>query len=152
MTTYKIVSLWLLAGLVIGAAGGAYLASEWKERQIEQRIEAAVQVERDRQEPLLAEREALRQALERERLQSALSGIAVEVERKNFGLALERLSRFREELQSHAEKTGSPDAETMQHILTRLEEITVDLEALDPRAATELHELFAELQKALTRE
>ena len=113
---------------------------------------AAVQVEQDRQAPLHAEIEALRQGLDRERLKVELAGIAVEVESKNFGLARLRLRRFGEDLRGFAERTGASETPAIQEILAKQEEIVADLEALDPQAVEKLRQLFVDLGQALASE
>ena len=151
-TSYKSFSLWLLASLIVGAGLGAYLAVQWKERQIERRVAAAIQVEQDRQAPLQAEIETLRQALDRERLQVEIAGIAVEVESKNFGLARLRLRQFGEDLRAFAERIGASETAAIQEVLAKQEEIVADLEALDPQAVEKLRQLFVDLEQALVSE
>ena len=148
----RTLAISLLVSLVAGAALGAYLAAAWKERKIEQRVAAAVQVEKDRQQPLRDEADALRRALERERLLVEVAVIADEVDAKNFGLARKRLVKLGEDLASLADQVPVADGEQMPSILDRQEAILADLEALDPGAAEKLRQLFAELHEALGQE
>ncbi|MEM7355380.1 MAG: hypothetical protein AAF657_31500, partial [Acidobacteriota bacterium] len=117
MTT-KSFSLWLLLSLLVGAALGAYLAVLWKDREIEKRVAEVAQVEQDKQAPLRDERNALRRALAREQLKVDAAGIAVEVERKNFGLARERLAKLGDALRAMIEDRG-PEAAAIEGLLTQ---------------------------------
>lgn len=148
LKSYKSLSIWLLVSLLAGAALGAYLAAGWKERQIEKRVAAAVQVEKDRQGPLRDEMDALRLALERQRMLVEVAAIAGEVEAKNFGLARARLEQVGEDLTSLADKSQVADSEQLRSILDRQGEILTDLEGLDPKASAKLRQLFAELHEA----
>ncbi len=150
--TNKSLSIWLLISLLVGIAFGAYLAIRWKNKEIDRRVAEAIQVEQDRQGPLRNEVESLKGALERERLQVEMAGIAVEVERKNFGLARQRLTAVGERLSALAEKAGDAQATKLREIVTRQGDIVADLEALDPQAAPKLQQLFADLQDALASE
>ena len=147
--SYKSFSLWLLSSLVVGAALGAYGTVKWKDREIDRRIAAAVRVEQDRHAQLYDERDALREKLEHQRLQLELAGIAVDVERRNFGLAQERLTKLGEALERMEAAADAPRAEAIGKVLARTREITADLEALDPQAAVKLQQLFGALQDAL---
>lgn len=147
--SYKSFVVWLLLSLIAGAALGAYLAVKWKDREIEQKVAAAVQVETDRQGPLREEVDALRLALERERLLVEVAAIAGEVDAKNFGLARERLVKMGENLARLADQIPVADSEAMQSLLARQEELAADLEALDPKAAEKLRQLFADLHETL---
>ncbi len=145
----KSFSIWLLISLVVGAALGGYLAFEWKDREIERRVAEAITTEQNRQGPLRDEVDALKAEVERKRLQLELAAIAVEVDRNNFGLASERLVRFGEDLATLATRTGISQSEVVQNILTRQAEIAARLDALDPQAALDLHQLFGDLQRVL---
>lgn len=150
--TNKSLSIWLVISLLVGSAVGAYLAIQWKNKEIDRRVAEAIQVEQDRQGPLRNEVESLKVALEREQLQVEMAGIAVEVERKNFGLARQRLAAVGERLSALAEKAGGDQAAKLREIVTRQGDIVADLEALDPQAAPKLQQLFADLQDALASE
>jgi len=147
--TNKSLSVWLLISLLIGGSLGAYLAIQWKNKEADRRVAEAIQVEQDRQGPLRNEVESLKVALERERLQVEMAGIAVEVERKNFGLARQRLTAVAERLSALAEKADEPRATKLREIVSRQADLVADLEALDPQAAPKLQQLFADLQDAL---
>ncbi len=145
----KTFSIWLLISLIVGVGLGGYLAFEWKDREMERRVAEAIKTEQDRQGPLRDEVDSLREEVERKRLLLELSAIAVEVDHNNFGLAQERLIRLGEELTSLATRMGSSRAAAIQAVLVRQQEIVQRLEALDAQAATDLHQLFGDLQRAL---
>ncbi len=147
--SYKSLSLGLLASLIIGAGLGAYGAIQWKERETVGRVAEAVQLEQERQKELYEERDALLEKVERQRLGLELAGIAVDVERKNFGLAQERLTQFGEDLETLAVGADAARAESIRTVVARIQEIAADLEALDPQVVAKLHQLFGGLQDAV---
>ncbi|MEM7584510.1 MAG: hypothetical protein AAF560_14065 [Acidobacteriota bacterium] len=147
--TAKSFSGWLLVSLFVGAGLGGYGMFEWKERELAGEVAEAIKTEQDRQGPLRQEVEALKAEVERQRLLLELSAIAVEVERKNFGLAHERLVVFGDDLETLATRLGASQDPAVQAVLTRQEELAARLEALDPGVALELHQLSGDLRRAL---
>ncbi len=152
LKTYKSLSIWLLVSLLAGAGLGAWAAVRWKDGEIDKRVAAAVQVEKDRQQPLREEVDALRLALERQRLVTEAAAIAGEVDARNFGLARQRLVQMGENLTRLADSAPAADAEVLREIAVRQEEILANLEALDPRAAEKMRQIFADLNAALAGE
>lgn len=148
-TSFKSLGLGLLVSLIVGAGLGAYGAIQWKEREVADRVAAAVQEEQERQRELYEERDALREKVERQRLRLELVGIAAEVERQNFGLARARLTTFGDDLESLMAAADASRRDALQAVLTSAREVTADLEALNPEAASKLHRLSGQLQQAV---
>jgi len=149
MAEVRTWSLVVVVSMAGGAALGALGMSEWKDRQRDRAVADAVRGEQTRVAPLKDETAKLRERLTLAGVQMDLGRVMVEVQRRNFGLARERLDKAAGVLSEVKTPASLAYARAAAQLVEQREELGREVESGAPELFGRLAKIYADLHDAL---